>query len=65
MLPPAPKSSALVQTLRWSFRPLAFMDECRRRYGDAFSLTFLGFETPMVMISDPAAIKALYAERAN
>ena len=51
MLPPAPNSSALVQTLRWSFRPLAFMDECRRRYGDAFSLTFLGFETPMVMIA--------------
>ena len=31
-----------------------------RRYGDTFSVTFLGFERPMVMISDPAAIKALY-----
>jgi cytochrome P450 family 135 len=65
MLPPEPNSSALMQTLRWSFRPLAFMHECRQRYGDAFSLTFLGFERPMVLISDPAAIKALYMERAN
>ncbi len=65
MLPPEPSSSPLVQTLRWSLRPLAFMQECRQRYGDAFGITFLGFERPMVMISDPAAIKALYTERAN
>jgi cytochrome P450 len=65
MLPPEPSSPPLVQTLRWSLRPLAFMHECRQRYGDAFSITFLGFERPMVMISDPAAIKALYTERAN
>jgi cytochrome P450 family 135 len=65
MLPPEPKSSPLVQTLRWSFRPLPFMQECRERYGDSFSVNFLGFERPMVMISDPAAIKALYTERAH
>jgi cytochrome P450 family 135 len=65
MLPPEPKHSPLVQTLRWSFRPLPFMQECRRRHGDSFSLKFLGFERPMVMISDPAAIKALYTERSH
>ncbi len=52
-----------MQTLAWSFRPLAFMRECRRLYGDSFSVRFLGFERPMVLISDPAAIKALYTER--
>ncbi len=62
-LPPQPRSSSLVQTLRWAFRPLPFMEECRRRYGDSFSVRFLGFERPMVLISDPAAIKALYTER--
>ena len=36
-----------------------------RSYGDTFSVKFLGFERPMVMISDPAAIKALYTERAH
>jgi cytochrome P450 len=64
-LPPEPRSSSLVQTLRWSFRPLQFMEDCRRLYGDSFSVRFLGFERPMVLISDPAAIKALYTERAH
>jgi cytochrome P450 family 135 len=54
-----------VQTLRWAFRPLALMQECRQKYGDSFSLRFLGFERPMVLISDPEAIKALYREPAH
>jgi cytochrome P450 family 135 len=54
--------SPLAQTLRWAFRPIAFMEDCRRRYGDNFSVRFVGFERPMVMISDPEAIKALYRE---
>jgi cytochrome P450 family 135 len=64
-LPPEPSSSPLVQTLRWVLRPLAFMQDCREKYGDSFSVKFLGFERPMVLISDPAAIKALYMEREN
>ena len=64
-LPPEPSNSPLVQTLRWTLRPLAFMHECREQIGNSFSLRFLGFERPMVLISDPAAIKALYTERAN
>jgi len=62
-LPPEPAMSPLRQTLGWAFRPLAFMDRCRRQHGDSFSLSFVGFERPMVLISDPAAIKALYGER--
>ncbi|HEV2858140.1 MAG TPA: cytochrome P450 [Solirubrobacterales bacterium] len=64
-LPPEPSSPPLVQMLRWAFRPIPFMEECRRRYGDSFSVRFLGFERPMVMISDPEAIKALYQERSH
>ncbi len=41
------------------------MHECREAYGDSFSVMFLGFDSPMVMISDPAAIKALYTDRAH
>jgi cytochrome P450 family 135 len=62
-LPPEPSNSPIVQTLKWAFRPLPFLQECRERYGDSFSLKFVSFERPMVMISDPAAIKALYTER--
>ncbi|MBA2342389.1 MAG: cytochrome P450, partial [Thermoleophilaceae bacterium] len=64
-LPPEPSSSPAVQTLRWLFRPIAFMGDCRRRYGDTFSIKFIGFETPLVMISDPDAIRALYTAREN
>ncbi|MEO8688306.1 MAG: cytochrome P450 [Solirubrobacteraceae bacterium] len=59
-LPPGPSEPPLVQTLRWLLRPISFLESCRRRYGDAFSVSFLGFQTPMVMLSDPEAIRALY-----
>ena len=52
-----------MQTLRWAFRPIAFMEDCRRQFGDSFGVRFLGFERPMVLISDPEAIKALYRQR--
>jgi cytochrome P450 family 135 len=64
-LPPGPSAPPAVQTARWLFRPIEFMDSCRRRYGDVFSVKFLGFQTPMVMISDPDSIKALYRSREN
>lgn len=38
------------------------MESCRRRFGDSFSVTFLGFTSPMVMLSDPGAIQALYTD---
>ena len=41
------------------------MHESRERFGDSFSVRFLGFKSPMVLISDPEAIKALYTEREN
>jgi cytochrome P450 len=62
MLPPEPKSPPIVQMLRWAFRPIAFLEDNRRRFGDSFGVTFPGFERPMVMISDPVAVKALYSE---
>ncbi len=64
-LPPGPSEAPLVQTLRWLARPIAFMESSRRRYGDAFSVSFVGFQRPMVMLSDPDAIRALYTESSN
>jgi cytochrome P450 family 135 len=61
-LPPGPTAAPRVQTMRWLARPIAFMEDCRRRYGDAFSVNFLGFERPMVMLSHPDAVRALYSE---
>src|SRR5215211_2457157 len=62
-LPPGPPEPPLLQTLRWLVRPIAFLESCRRRFGDAFSVRFLGFQTPMVMVSHPDAIRALYGLR--
>jgi cytochrome P450 family 135 len=59
-LPPGPAAPQTVQMLRWMVRPIAFMESCRRRYGDTFSVSFPGFERPMVLLSDPEAIRALY-----
>ncbi len=64
-LPPGPSSSRLHQTLRWLLRPIPFFEDCRRTYGEAFSLMFVGFKTPMVIVSDPEVVKAIYTERAN
>jgi cytochrome P450 len=64
-LPPELPRGPLWQTLAWSFRPLAFMARGREEIGSAFSVRFVGFERPMVLISDPVAVKALYTERRN
>jgi cytochrome P450 len=61
-LPPGPSEPPILQTLRWMLRPISFLESCRRRHGDMFSVRFLGFETPLVMLSDPDAIRALYGE---
>jgi cytochrome P450 len=64
-LPAGPGEPPLVQTARWLLRPISFLESCRRRHGDAFSIRFLGFQSPLVMISDPEAIQALYTERSH
>jgi cytochrome P450 family 135 len=62
-LPPGPREHPAVQTMWWLMRPISFMESCRRRFGDMFSVKFVGFERPMVLMSDPEAIRALYTER--
>ena len=59
-LPAGPTEPPILQTLRWLLRPISFLESCRRRFGDTFSVRFIGFRTPMVMLSDPDAIRALY-----
>jgi cytochrome P450 len=64
-LPAGPTEAPAIQTARWLARPIAFMESCRRRYGDTFSVMFQGFKTPLVMVSSPEVLRALYAERAH
>jgi cytochrome P450 len=46
-------------------RPISFMDSCRKRHGDAFSVRFVGFERPTVFLSHPDTIRALYSEHSH
>jgi cytochrome P450 len=62
-LPAGPTASPANQTARWLARPIAFLEACRRNYGDTFSVMFQGFKTPLVMVSSPEVIRALYSER--
>jgi cytochrome P450 len=59
-LPAGPAEPPVLQTVRWLVRPISFLEACRRRFGDTFSVRFLGFQTPMVMLSEPEAVRALY-----
>jgi len=64
-LPPGPSLPPAAQMLWWLTRPISFMDRARTRYGDAFSVSFMGFQRPMVLVSHPDVIRALYTERAH
>ena len=64
-LPPGPKLPPAAQIGNWLFRPIEFLESCRERYGDAFSITFPGFETPMVIISHPDHVAELFKQREN
>ncbi len=60
MLPPGPRSPALLQIARWVVRPLALLDDCHRRFGDVFSLRAPNGET-FVIVSTPELIKQVLA----
>src|SRR5262245_4092487 len=60
VLPPGPRSPALLQILRWIVQPLPFLDACQRRYGDVFSLVAPGNER-FVVVAAPDLIKQILA----
>ena len=46
---PGPTESPILQTARWVARPIRFLEDCRRRYGDVFSVMFQGFGSPLTL----------------
>jgi cytochrome P450 len=64
-LPPGPNGPPIIHTIRWMRRPIEFLDSCRRRHGDAFSVSFIGFQAPSVFISHPDSIRDLYRSPEN
>lgn len=58
-LPPGPELSPARQTARLAMRPLAFLEEQRRRFGDVFTVRVSG-EAPWVMVGDPEPIREVF-----
>ena len=63
-LPPGPQLPAPIQTARLIARPVRFLEDCRRRYGDTFTARVLR-AGPMVFVSDPASLKRLFGGRSR
>ena len=59
-LPPGPPLPGAVQTVAWGLRPWRFFAACRRRYGPTFTIRFFD-GTPIVVVSEPDDIRALFA----
>jgi cytochrome P450 len=58
-LPPGPRMPAALQAVAWARRPLPFLERCRRRYGDVFTLRVRNAGT-WVILSDPDDVKRVF-----
>jgi cytochrome P450 len=58
-LPPGPGIPSWWQLVRFAGDPLGLLDECRRLYGDAFTLRVAG-NGRFVMLSDPEAVREVF-----
>jgi cytochrome P450 family 135 len=58
-LPPGPRLPRALQAIGWTQRPLPWLERCRARYGDAFTLRILHWGD-WVVLADPADVKAVF-----
>jgi cytochrome P450 len=63
-LPPGPSLSTEEQSARWSSEPLPFLEECRERYGDTFTLRLRHLGT-WVLLADPEDVKRVFSTDTN
>jgi cytochrome P450 family 135 len=57
-LPPGPRSPGALQMAQWVLDPVPFIERCRERYGDFFTVKFAVGE--IVWIADPDVIKRVF-----
>ncbi len=58
-LPPGPRMPSALQAIGWARRPFPFMQRCRERYGDIFTMRILHSGT-WVFLCDPADVKRVF-----
>jgi cytochrome P450 len=61
VLPPGPSTPSAVQTWEWLARPTTLLRRCAARYGEPFTLRTAWTDAPMVVVSDPAAVRAVFS----
>lgn len=59
-LPPGPRAPAVWQTMAWMVRPAAFLQRVHRRFGDPVTIRTYWTEEPMVLFSDPDAVREIF-----
>ncbi len=63
-LPPGPRGPAILQSLRLLLQPIDFLEHCLRRYGDVFTLRFIGMGD-LVYVADTEAVKDIFTGDAH
>jgi cytochrome P450 family 135 len=63
-LPPGPRMPSALQAVGWAERPLPFMERCRKRYGDTFTLR-IRHAGVWVFLCDPQDIKRVFTAEAD
>ncbi|HUZ28442.1 MAG TPA: cytochrome P450 [Solirubrobacteraceae bacterium] len=63
-LPPGPRYPAALQMVGFWSRPLAFLEQCRARYGRRFTIR-LPLTPPFVMLTDPEDVKQVFTAPAD
>jgi cytochrome P450 len=58
-LPPGPRMAPPMQAWQWTRSPLPFLDRCRRRYGDTFTLR-MSHSGTWVVLCDPEDVKTVF-----
>ncbi|HEX6492200.1 MAG TPA: cytochrome P450 [Candidatus Dormibacteraeota bacterium] len=64
-LPGGPGLPMAVQTLLWMFRPIPFMERCRARHGDVFTVRLPLSGGGVVNICDPQLIRTVFGDRGD
>ena len=59
-LPPGPREPVALQTIEWIARPTAFLRRCRARHGEPFTVRVAWADAPMVLVSEPETIRAVF-----
>jgi cytochrome P450 len=58
-LPPGPRMPRALQAIGWTQRPLPFLERCRRRFGETFTLRILHWGD-WVILCDPDDVKRVF-----